>query len=210
MNANDTKVKSFCERLRSGFQGANLSGVCQFLIKGENPTSFYVEVSNETIRYAPGERSRPKTTITMPETLFTAILARPNIWDLHHPEVIASVSVAGDINLALLLGNIARTPAQAGIDLFEEAEHKARSDVPAARDIERLSGPTRQEVVQRLNRGIPLLITDCLNRFGAWTWEFQRIKNAFADLKVEFLDEETGAPTTLGHFFDSVEAGRQY
>jgi hypothetical protein len=210
MNANDTKVKSFCERLQLGFQGAKVTGVCQFLIKGANPTSFYVEVSNEAMQYAPGERSRPKTTIIMPETLFTAILARPNIWDLHHPEVMASVSVTGDINLALLLGNIARTPAQAGIDLFEEAERKARSNVLAAHDIERLSGPTLQEIVQRLDRGMPLLITDYLNQFGAWTWEFQRIKNAFANLKLEFLDEETGTPTTLGHFFDCVEAGRQY
>jgi hypothetical protein len=209
MHGNASKVETFCERLRSGFHGADVTGVCQFVVRGATAASFYVEVSDNAIRYERGEHAEPKTTITMPETLFTAIIARPHIWDLHHPEVMTNVSVAGDVDLAFFLGNIARTPPRMGIDAFEEAERRARDNGLAACDIERLSGPTQREVVDRLDRGLPVLVTDCLHRSGAWTWEFQRIRNTFADLRLEFLDEETGAPTTLGQFFDNVEAGRQ-
>lgn len=209
MDGNASKVETFCERLRTGFHAGDVTGVCQFVVNGATPASFYVEVSDKAIRYERGEHERPKTTITMPETLFTAIIARPHIWDLHHPEVMASVSVTGDVDLAFFLGNIARTPPRMGVDAFEEAERRARDNGLAACDVERLSNPSPREVVQRMERGLPVVVTNCLHRSGAWAWDFQRIKTTFADLKLEFPDEETGAPTTLGQFFDHVEAGRQ-
>lgn len=209
MHDNASQVETFCERLRSGFHRADVTGVCQFVIRGANPGTFYVEVSAEAIRYERGVHGKPKTTITMPDTLFTAIVARPHVWDLHHPEVMASVSVAGDVSLAFFLGNIARTPPRGGVDAFEEAERRARDNGLAARGIERLSGPTPREVVQCLDQGLPVVVSDCLHQSGAWTWDFQRIRNAFVDVKLEYLDEETATPTTLGQFFDHVEAGRQ-
>lgn len=209
MSINARKFEKFYELLRAGFHHADVTGVCQFHVTGSAPASFHVDVSGDAIRYELGEHSSPKTTISMPAALFAAIVARPEMWDLRHPEVVATVSVKGDMDLAVFLGNIAKAPAQVGIDLFEEAERKARANALTACDVRRVSAPTQQAVVSYLERGIPLVVTDCLQRSGAWTWGLQQIKDAFAELRVEFLDQQTRTPTTLGHFLETVEAGRQ-
>lgn len=209
MSTSIIRFEKFYELLRSGFHRAGETGVCQFHVTGASPPSFHVEVTEDAIRYDLGEHDAPTTTITIPETLFALMVARPAMWDLRHPEVIAKVSVTGDLNLAVLLGNLAKTPTKVGIDLFGEAERNARANGLMSCDVARVSAPTQREVVEYLERGIPLVVTDSLRSVGAWTWDLQQIKDAFADLKVEFSDEETGAPTTLGRFLDSVDAGRE-
>jgi hypothetical protein len=208
MRARTVKVERFYELLKAGFSVADVTGTCQFRVHGAEPARFYVEVSAESISCGMGDHANPTTTVMMPDSLFASIIARPHLWDLRNPEVVAGVSVAGDVGMALFLGKIAKTPARAGVAVFAEAERKARAHAPTAGDVERLGRPTRADVLDRLDRGIPFFLTGQLQEVGAWSWPFERIKSQFSSLPLD-ADQGTKARRTLGEFFAQVESGRQ-
>jgi hypothetical protein len=202
------QVESFGALINAGFERGDTTGVCQFCIEGAAEPWFYVQVSDLSVSCRPGRHPDPTTTVTMPKALFSSIIARPHLWDMRNPEVITRVAVTGDVGMALFLGRIAKTPAQTGAMVFREAERKARDCVIGQGDIPRLERPSRQEVIRRIDEGTPLIITGVLAEEGAWTWSFERIREAFAH---QHLDpgRQGETPRTLGQFFDEVEAGQE-
>jgi len=202
------QVESFYALLRAGFSVAEVTGICQFRVRGAEPARFYVEVSADTISYQMGEHGNPTTTVTLQDNLFASIIARPHLWDLRNPEVVAGASVSGDVGMALFLGKIAKTPARAGVAVFAEAERKAKIRRVAAEEIERLSQPTRADVRDRLDRGIPFFMTGQLGGQGAWSWPLDEIKRRFASVQLD-ADQGSKAPRTIGEFFAAIESGQQ-
>ena len=203
------EVENFVELLRSGFHSAETCGVCQFFVKGRGETRFYVDVTRDNIGYALGEHARPTTTISMPRTLFSSIIARPHLWDPRNPEAMADVSISGNLEMALFLGTIAKAPAQTGMNVFREAERKARRLAPMSADLARLRSPTRGEILRRLEAGIPFVVIDGLRDAGAWGWSLAEIKRCFSGLRLDSIDRPTGRAFELGDIFRELEAGRE-
>lgn len=194
----DSSIEAFYNLLKDGFHNCEFNGDCQFYVNGKEKIPFVVSVSNNTISYAIKKCEDPLSVISVPEDLFHSIIKHPHIWDVRNPEVISRIGVEGNVEFALFLGNLARTPSAACEKIFIEAEEKASNLNYVINEIERISQPEKSIIMNRLNYGCPFIITNYLERCGGWSWDIDIIYDRFSHLTIDMLDDRTKEFRTLG------------
>lgn len=179
-----------------------ISGICQIvLLRGGETDYLKVEVGEKpTISMATDKTA--DATITMPFTMLQRIVEESQWIDFRDADVMSLISLSGDRQLINFIARMMLMPGeeiQERITAYDQVNKKAFG----LSELERVSNPTEEYILQALVDCRPFIVTDMPAYHSHNYWTLTKLKETYNDvlLRVRSEDEQE----TVGQFVIRME-----
>lgn len=175
--------ETFFDLVKGGFENYyNFGGACQFLITAEQSTAFTITVVGKEVTYSEGISTAPLATVEMAASYLENMIINNCTIDFDVPEFFSPIKCTGDKYFALELAKAIMRPHPLIEAKFKKAEHLAGlSDL---NDIERIERPSAALVAEKINLGIPIIATDCLNGWETSSANLDELESHFGSVAI--------------------------